>query len=251
MDFHPEILTRIRERILALASFSEEPGQITRPFLSPAMREVVDEVCTWAKAVDLHPSVDLMGNVSVRLPSKNPNAKTLLLGSHLDSVRNAGKFDGILGVVLALAVAEQIAEWQLDLPFHLEVAGFSDEEGLRFQTAYLGSSYYIGKFDPCWLDETDSNGMTMAEALHEWGSDPDVTLAQMPIRDDLLGYCEVHIEQGPTLELLGRPVGVVESICGQTRVAIELIGEAGHAGTTPMDQRRDALTAASGVCTRS
>jgi allantoate deiminase len=244
MDFHPEIFERIRERIMTIASYSDEHHQITRPFLSPAMRQVVDEVVAWASTVGLEPHIDLMGNVSARLPSKRPHAKTLLLGSHLDSVRNAGKFDGVLGVVLGLAVLEQIQEWGIELPFNLEVVGFSDEEGLRFQTAYLGSSYYVGKFDPRWLDEKDHDGMTMGEALHAWGSDPDVTLAEMPLRDDLLGYCEVHIEQGPVLQLHGRAVGLVTSICGQSRVAITINGEAGHAGTTPMDLRRDALTAA-------
>ena len=244
MDFHPEIFARIRERIIKLSTYSEEKEAITRPFMAPSMRPVVEEVGTWAKTIQLESRVDALGNVIVRSETRRPDAKTLVLGSHLNTVRNAGKYDGILGVTLAMAVLEQIHEWQLDLPFHLEVVGFSDEKQTRYPTAYLSSSFYAGLFDPTWLQLVDPDGISLTQVLQAWGSDPEQVMTEQRKRDDLLGYAEVHIEQGSLLEQEGRAIGLVDTICGQTHVAIEIEGQAEHAGTTPMDSRRDALALA-------
>lgn len=169
---------------------------------------------------------------------------TLLLGSHLDSVRNAGKYDGPLGVTVAIAAVQRLHDAGRRLPFAVEVLAFADEEGLRFGSTYLGSRAVAGTFDLADLDRTDAGGITMREALRNFGGDP------ARIDDDrwqggpLLGYIEVHIEQGPVLEAGGLPVGVVSGIAGQNRYTLMFEGEAGHAGTVPMDRRRDALVAA-------
>ncbi|MGI9255074.1 MAG: Zn-dependent hydrolase, partial [Thermomicrobiales bacterium] len=168
----------------------------------------------------------------------------LAIGSHLDSVRYAGRYDGPLGVLLALAAAES-RQGKPGLPFHLDVVAFADEEGLRFHTTYLGSRAFAGCFDPALLDLTDSDGITLAEAGRACGGDPAALLACPPSADRLLGYIEAHIEQGPALEALDAPLAVVTAIAGQTRVSLGFTGMAGHAGTVAMNLRRDALAAAS------
>jgi allantoate deiminase len=167
------------------------------------------------------------------------------MGSHLDTVRDAGKYDGPLGVLVAIACVECLHERVERLPFAIEVAAFADEEGLRYHTAYLGSKVLAGSFDPAYLDLADEDGITMSEAIRAFGGDPDVLAHDKRPGEDLLGYCEVHIEQGPVLEAEGLPVGVVSAISGQTRLNVHFNGEAGHAGTVPMRLRRDALCAAS------
>jgi allantoate deiminase len=186
---------------------------------------------------------DNVGNLRGRFDGTGET--TLLLGSHLDSVRNAGKYDGPLGVVVAIAAVQRLHDAGKRLPFAVEVLAFADEEGLRFGSTYLGSRAIAGTFDLADLGRTDPEGITMREAIRAFGGDPD------RIRDDrwrggpLLGYLEVHIEQGPILEARGLPVGVVSGISGQHRYELVFKGEAGHAGTVPMDGRRDALVAAS------
>jgi allantoate deiminase len=159
-------------------------------------------------------------------------------------VRDAGRYDGPLGVVVALACVERLRDEGVRLPFAIEVVGFADEEGVRYNTAYLGSKVVAGRFDRDYLDRTDDEGRSMREVIRAFGGDPDALDAERRDPASLLGYCEVHIEQGPVLEAEGLPVGVVSSIAGQSRVAVSFRGMAGHAGTVPMELRRDALAGA-------
>jgi len=234
----------IMERCDILGSFSEEPGRLTRRFATPAMRQANEAVAVWMRADGMSVRQDPIGNLIGRYEASSADAKTLLLGSHLDSVRDAGKYDGPLGVLTALACVERLHERQQRLPFAIEVLGFADEEGLRYHTAYLGSKVVAGTFDPNALRLVDSDGIPMAEAIRAFGGDPDSLLGGKRKGDDLLGYCEVHIEQGPVLESLHLPIGVVSTIAGQNRISVSFVGEAGHAGTVPMSMRHDALCAA-------
>ncbi|MDQ6818752.1 MAG: allantoate amidohydrolase [Actinomycetota bacterium] len=222
-----------------LARCTEEPGRLTRRFATPALREASEMVASWMRQAGMTARRDAIGNVVGR---REGGARTLLLGSHLDTVPNAGRFDGPLGVLVALA-AVQAAE---DLPFALEVYGFVDEEGTRYATSYLGSRVVAGRFDRAVLKRLDADGVALADALRAFGGDPDGLSASRRTPDDLIGYCEVHIEQGPVLETRGTPLGVVTGIAGQSGVAVDFVGAAGHAGTVPMALRRDALVAAAG-----
>ena len=231
------------ERCDALAGFSEEPGRLTRRFATPALRLAGDALAEWMRAAGMDVRRDNIGNLIGRYEAKRPGAKTLLLGSHLDSVRDAGRYDGPLGVLVALACVDRLHERGQRLPFAIEVLAFADEEGVRYHTAYLGSQVVAGRFDSAQLALADADGVTMAEAIRAFGGDPS-SLANDARTDELLGYCEVHIEQGPVLEARSYPVGVVTAIAGQSRFAITFTGVAGHAGTVPMDLRHDALVAA-------
>ncbi len=230
------------ERCDLLATISEEPGLIVRPYGSQAMNETNDLVAGWMRLAGMTTSQDEIGNLVGRY--EGTGEKTLVLGSHLDTVRDAGKYDGILGVMVALACVQQLHDRGERLPFSVEVVGFADEEGLRFGTTFLGSSAYAGAFDKSRLSLTDKEGITLSQAIRTFGGDP-AALEQSGRADaDLLGYCEVHIEQGPVLEQKDLPVGVVTAINGQSRVRAGFVGKAGHAGTVPMEGRQDALCAA-------
>jgi allantoate deiminase len=230
------------ERCQYLALCTEEPGAITRPIATEAMRCAQELAGEWMREAGMAVRSDNTGNLRGRFAGSGE--ATLLLGSHLDSVRNAGKYDGPLGVTVAIAAVQRLHDAGKRLPFAIEVLAFADEEGLRFGSTYLGSRAMAGTFDLADLDRTDAGGITMREALRSFGGDP------ASIDDDrwrggpLLGYVEVHIEQGPVLEGRGLPVGVVTGIAGQNRYTLTFKGEAGHAGTVPMDRRRDALVAA-------
>ncbi len=236
----------VMERCNILGSYSEEPDCLTRPFASRAMRQANEAVATWMQAAGMTVQQDAIGNLIGRYEARSAGAKTLLLGSHLDSVRDAGKYDGPLGVMIALACVERLHQRQERLPFAIEVLGFADEEGLRYHTAYLGSRAMTGTFDPDALQLTDAEEIPMADAIRAFGGTPDHLTLRTPRwqRNDLLGYCEVHIEQGPVLEARGLPVAVVSAIAGQSRITVRFTGEAGHAGTVPMSLRHDALCAA-------
>ncbi|MDB6067491.1 MAG: allantoate amidohydrolase [Pedosphaera sp.] len=232
------------ERIDMLALISEDPDRVTRTFCSPAMRKANDLVASWMKEAGMSVLEDAIGNVIGRYPGQDEQAKTFILGSHLDTVRDAGKFDGPLGVVAAIACVEQLHEQNIRLPFAIEVVSFADEEGVRFQTTYLGSRVLAGTFDMQHLKRVDSHGVTMAEAIRKFGGNPDKLKDARRDPQQLLGYAEIHIEQGPVLEKNQQPVGVVSAIAGQTRIKVRFTGQAGHAGTTPMALRKDALAAA-------
>jgi allantoate deiminase len=233
------------QRCDLLDSISEEPDQLTRPFASDAMRRAHELVGAWMREAGMSVTQDNIGNLRGRYGGAQGATETLLLGSHLDSVRDAGKYDGPLGVLVGIAAVQGLRDRALRLPFAIEVFAFADEEGLRFGTSYLGSKALAGTFDAADLDRTDAGGATMAEAIRVFGGNPDRIAEDRWNGGELLGYCEVHIEQGPVLEAGGLPVAVVSAIAGQSRHQLKFTGEAAHAGTTPMDHRKDALIAAS------
>jgi allantoate deiminase len=235
-----QVVGRCRE----LAAVSEERGRLTRPFASPAMSRANELVGGWMGEAGREVRVDAAGNLVGRLPGADPGAGTLLLGSHLDTVRDAGAFDGPLGVLAAVACVERLRAEGTRLPFAVDVLGFSDEEGLRYGTAYLGSRAVAGSFDPALLALVDEEGVALGDALRAFGGAPDAVARASRRGERLLGYCEVHIEQGPVLEDRDVAVGVVSAIAGATRAELEFSGRAGHAGTVPMDARRDAACAA-------
>jgi allantoate deiminase len=239
-------LTRLLGSMLdELAGITDEPGKITRTFLSAATEPALKLVGSYMQDFGLEPRVGPAGNLIGRLKSQNPGpkTKTLLLGSHLDTVRDAGKFDGPLGVLLPLVALHELGRRGVKLPYHVEVIGFSEEEGVRFASAYLGSKAYTGKLREADLALRDSAGVTVREAIESFSG--KFTLPRPAhARKDLLGYVEVHIEQGPVLEQENLAVGVVSAIAGQSRFKLTWTGKAGHAGTTPMGLRRDALAGA-------
>jgi allantoate deiminase len=229
-----------------LGRISDEPHALTRTFLSPAMARANERVAAWMRKAGLSVRVDTVGNVIGRLEptSGARRAPTLLLGSHLDTVRNAGRFDGALGVLAPIVALEELQRRRVALPFAVEIIGFSEEEGVRFASAYLGSKGYTGRLRATDLRLRDGDGVTLATALKRHQGRTFAPPAAAHRASELLGYCEVHIEQGPVLEARGLAVGVVEAIAGQTRGRMTWRGQAGHAGTTPMALRRDALVGA-------
>lgn len=235
---------KIRRRLDQLARISDEPGGITRLFGSPAMRRANELVGRWMRAAGMKTRVDAVGNLIGHYAGKTPAAKILLLGSHLDTVRRAGKFDGPLGIMLAVACVEHCQRRKIRLPYALEIIGFADEEGVRYQTACLGSQAITGHFDPRHFKRVDARGISLAAAIKQFGGNPARIKSARLDQKRLLGYVEAHIEQGPVLEKKNLALGVVTGIVGQTRVRLHFIGRAGHAGTVPMQLRRDALCAA-------
>jgi allantoate deiminase len=232
----------VMERCDLLANISEERGLIVRPYGSQAMNEANNIVAGWMRTAGMTTGRDEIGNLLGRY--EGTGNRTLVLGSHLDTVRDAGRYDGILGVMAAIACVQRLHNKGERLPFAIEVVAFADEEGLRFGTTFLGSSAYAGAFDRQRLDFEDGDGVTLMEAVRVFGGDPFALEVGGRGPEDLIGYCEVHIEQGPVLEDLDLPVGVVTAINGQSRISVGFTGKAGHAGTVPMDNRRDALCAA-------
>jgi allantoate deiminase len=231
------------ERCEVLGTVSEESDLLVRPYGSDAMRRTNELVADWMRSAGMTVRRDEIGNLIGRYEGREGSG-TLVLGSHLDTVRDAGKYDGPLGVMVALACVEDLHFRNERLPFAIELVGFADEEGLRFGTTYLGSSVFAGAFDPRLLSLEDTGGVTMTEAVRSFGGDPDALVETGRDTNDLIGFCEIHMEQGPVLERLNLPVAVVTGIQGQSRVGVEFVGEAGHAGTVPMEGRRDALCAA-------
>ncbi|MEY2467080.1 MAG: allantoate deiminase [Verrucomicrobiota bacterium] len=235
---------KIMQRIDVLLHISEDSDRLTRTFASPAMSRANDLVGGWMREAGMETHVDTIGNLIGVYAGEQPDGKILVLGSHLDTVRNAGRFDGPLGVILAIACVEQLHERKTRLPFAIQVVGFADEEGVRYQTAYLGSRALTGTFNLKDLNRRDVNGISMRDAIRAFGGNPTKlnTAALDPQR--VIGYLETHIEQGPILEQKNLSVGVVTAIAGQTRARVSFVGCAGHAGTTPMNMRRDALCGA-------
>jgi hydantoinase/carbamoylase family amidase len=230
-----------------LAAYTEEPGRITRPYGTPALAAARDAVARWMRDAGLEVRIDAVGNVHGRSHGSAPTAPALLLGSHLDSVRDAGRYDGPLGILVALEAVDHLRHRLQPVPFPVEVIAFADEEGLRFQTTYLGSCALAGSFDAAFLELVDENGVTLREAMEAFGGDPDALAATALNDGATLAYLEVHIEQGPYLESVDAPVGVVTAISGQSRILAAFSGEAGHAGTVAMHLRRDPLPAAAEI----
>lgn len=232
----------VMRRCDELAACTEEPGMITRPFATEAMKRAHALVRGWMGKAGMTVTRDNIGNLRARYGGTGSGV--FLLGSHLDSVRDAGRYDGPLGVMVAIAAVQRLHDAGRRLPFDIEVLAFADEEGLRFGATYLGSRALAGRLGPNDLERVDSGGVTMAEAIRAFGGDPGRIADDRWSAERPLGYFEVHIEQGPVLEARGLPVGVVSAINGQSRYDLTFTGEAGHAGTVPMEQRRDALVAA-------
>jgi allantoate deiminase len=235
---------RIMERCDALARHSELPGGLTRVFLSPEARTASDKVLGWMREAGMQAKLDAIGNAAGRYEGERPGLPCLMLGSHLDTVRDAGRYDGMLGVVTAIECVSFLNSKKKRLPFAIEVVGFGDEEGVRFGTTLLGSRAVAGIFDEESLEAKDQSGKTMRDALREFGLDPARIPQLARKKGAVLAYAELHIEQGPVLEAEGLPVGVVTAINGFSRLRATLRGAAGHAGTVPMRLRRDALAGA-------
>lgn len=243
MDDCQAVAREVIARCQTLARFSEDKGCIRRTFLSPPMRDCHREIAGWIACLGATSRVDAAGNLRIVYPAADVQASAprLLIGSHLDTVPNAGAYDGILGVVLAIALLRGLGGRKL--PFAIEVVAFSEEEGVRFGTPFIGSRALIGSLDDELLSRKDARGISISQAIKDFGLNPS-EIAQASIQDDVLGYLEFHIEQGPVLEHAGHPLGVVEAIVGQSRWQLTFIGHANHAGTTPMHLRQDALAAA-------
>jgi allantoate deiminase len=231
------------EKVIArcryLAQFTEEPGQIKRTFLSPAMRECMQAVQGWMEAAGMQVVTDAAGNLRGRYPGAS--STSLIIGSHLDTVPNSGAFDGVLGVMMGLALIEALERKKL--PFTIELVGFSEEEGVRYSLPFIGSRALVGRLGAELLETKDGAGVSLARALTSFGLDP-AKLDQCIVSDDVAGYLEFHIEQGVLLESEDRSLGVVQAIAGQTRAEIIFTGRARHAGTTPMRLRNDAVAGA-------
>jgi len=237
-------------RINALATISENPGNLTRIFLTPEHRAAANLIMSWMAEAGMSTHLDAIGNVCGRYEGKRPRLPCLMLGSHYDTVRDAGKWDGPLGLITAISCVADLNRRGRRLPFAIEVVGFADEEGVRFASTLLGSRAIAGTFNESVLATKDGSGKTMRQALIEFGLDPDHIGAAARVRGELLAYIELHIEQGPVLEAHNLPVGVVTAIAGAKRLAVRLTGMAGHAGTVPMALRRDALTGAAECISR-
>jgi allantoate deiminase len=232
-----EVIARCQK----LASFMEDAGGTRRTFLSPPMRDCHREIARWMKPLVSEVRVDAAGNFHAVYAAARQDAPRLLIGSHLDTVPNAGAYDGILGVVLAVALLEELRGRRL--PFGIEVVGFSEEEGVRFGTPFIGSRALVGRLDRKLLEVQDAQGISVREAIKNFGLNP-AEISQAELKKDTLGYLEFHIEQGPVLEKLHQPLAAVESIAGQSRMEFTFLGRANHAGTTPMHLRCDAIAGA-------
>ena len=235
---------RALSRCKILSEISEMEGGILRQYLSKEHKACNLTVSDWMTEAGMTTWQDSVGNQWGRIVSANPNAKRLIIGSHLDTVPNAGAYDGILGVLLAVELAALVTELQIELPFHLDVVGFCDEEGTRFATTLIGSKALAGEFSPDWLALTDVNGVSMEQAMTEFGLTPNDYSSSALKPEELIAYWEAHIEQGPVLESVDQALGVVTAIAGAKRAIISFIGHSGHAGTTPMHLRKDSLAAA-------
>ena len=232
-----------------LAQYSDpayaEKGQLTVTYLTDAHRACARFIASAMRDVGFDEvRIDAVGNVVGVYKAAEPNAKTLLTGSHYDTVRNAGKYDGRLGIFVPMACVRELQRHGKRLPFNLEVVGFAEEEGQRYKATFLGSGALTGDFKPEWLAQQDADGITMREAMQHAGLDVAAIAAIQRNPSDYLGFVEVHIEQGPVLNELDVPLGIVTSINGSVRYLCEIAGVASHAGTTPMARRRDAATAA-------
>lgn len=235
---------RLLERAAQLARHSDSADHYTRTYLTTAHRAAAAQIGEWMREAGMSVRVDAVGSVMGRYEAAAPGAKALLMGSHYDSVRNGGRYDGVLGILVPIACVAELSARGERLPYAIEVAAFADEEGARFQTSFLASRALIGRFDPELLQRRDADGVSLAEAMRAAGLDPARTAEARVDTAGLGAYVEVHIEQGPVLLDAGCALGVVTTIAGGTRHMLVVRGSAGHAGTVPMSMRHDALAAA-------
>ena len=256
LDDKFETTPRLGDQILdwaeTLATHSDpgfnERGQLTVTYLTHAHRAVATQLAEWMKDCGFdRVETDAVGNIVGIYFGSDKNAKRLLTGSHFDTVRNGGKYDGRLGILVPMLCVRELSRANRRLPFGVEVVAFAEEEGQRYKTGFLASSALVGGFNTKWLEQKDADGVTMREAMMSAGLRPDEIAALKRDPTQYLGFVEVHIEQGPVLNELDLPLGIVTSINGSVRHAGEIIGMASHAGTTPMDRRRDAAAAAADV----
>jgi allantoate deiminase/N-carbamoyl-L-amino-acid hydrolase len=243
LEFGPTIM----EWIETIGAWSDAGDGLTCAYLTEAHRRTAAQLAHWMREAGMEAHIDAVGNVVGRYAGAQPGARTLLTGSHYDTVRNGGKYDGRLGILLPIALVRHLHQRGERLPFNLEVIGFAEEEGVRFKSTFLGSSAITGHFDMAQFGQLDADGITMRQALVDAGHDPAAIGALARDPRTLLGFVEVHIEQGPVLLERGLPVGVVTAIAGSSRYLVELTGLASHAGTTPMGMRKDAAAAAAEI----
>ena len=234
----------IAGRITELGAISESKAHLTRLFLTSEHRAAADLILGWMRDAGMRAHIDAIGNVCGRYEGERPGLPCLMLGSHYDTVRDAGEWDGPLGLITAISCVANLNRNGRRMPFAIEVVGFADEEGVRFASTLLGSRAVAGTFDESVLSTRDQAGIALRDALKDFGLDPGHIGVAARRRRELLAYLELHIEQGPVLEEQQLPVGVVTAIAGATRLSVRLAGMAGHAGTVPMALRRDALTGA-------
>lgn len=236
---------RIVERADALGSVSEDLPRVTRTYLTPQHREAGERLAQWMREAGMQVHWDALGNVVGRYDGSGPDAPVLMTGSHMDTVRNAGRYDGLFGILSPIECVADLHARGVRLPFAIEVVAFGDEEGVRFGVTLIGSKAMAGRFDSAWLERRDADGVAMADALRAFGGDPDGIAALDRRGRNLIAFVESHIEQGPVLLDRGLALGVVTSIAGASRIRCKVNGLAGHAGTVPMSGRQDALAAAS------
>jgi allantoate deiminase len=236
--------TELMRQADVLALFSEDTPQITRTYLSEQHKQAGEYLIGLMKRAGMTAGFDALGNIVGRYEAADPGAPVVITGSHQDSVRNAGKYDGLFGIITAIACVKDLHDRGKRLPYTLEVVGFGDEEGVRFGATLIGSKAMAGSFEPAWLDKADDKGVTMRQALVDFGGDPGGWEKIDRRGKGVVAFVESHIEQGPVLLNDGLAVGVVTAIAGATRMRVQVTGLAGHAGTVPMGGRQDALTAA-------
>ncbi len=235
-------------RLEALSAFTDVPGELTRLYLTPAHKAAALQVAAWMREAGLAAWIDDVGNVVGRAPAGRDDGRpVVILGSHIDTVRQAGRFDGAFGVLAALAALGELRARGEAPAFAVEVVAFGDEEGVRFPVTMAGSRALAGRFDPASLDTADADGVTLRAALRAFGCDPAAIPGLSRVGGRVAAYVEAHIEQGPVLEAQSLPLGVVTAIAGATRLRVRVAGTAGHAGTVPMSMRHDALVAAAAM----
>ena len=240
---------RFGDSILAraerLAAITQDAPRLTRAYLTPEHRQAGELIASWMREAGMSVHWDALGNVVGRYEGHVADAPVLMTGSHLDSVRNAGRYDGVFGILSPIACVADLHRRGLRLPVAIEVVAFGDEEGVRFGVTLIGSKAMAGAFNPAWLDATDADGRSMRDALREFGGDPDAVAGVDRRGKGVVAFIESHIEQGPVLLDAGLSLGVVTAIAGASRIRCAVTGLAGHAGTVPMSARQDALAAAS------
>ncbi|WP_375753942.1 allantoate amidohydrolase [Vibrio sp. HN007] len=244
-EMSQQLAEQVMDYCEQLAEFTQTFGVMDRRYLTPEHRETNDRIAHWATESGLKHWQDLAGNQWVRLASTDANAKRVILGSHTDTVPNGGKYDGILGVVAPLVLLKWLSESGRQFDFHIDVVGFGDEEGTRFGATLLGSSAIAGKWQSRWRELQDESGVTLAQAMYDFGLDVSKISETQIDSNRVIAYLETHIEQGPILEEKGIPISSVKGIAGARRFDITIEGHAGHAGTVPMSLRKDPLVVAS------